>query len=382
DAKGQTAGKPVTLATGQELESAVDLVVPGEVPIVISRRYNPFDAFAYIANFQQSLGVNWTLNYDVSIMPFAGDHSVRLVQPGNARADLVRGGDGRFRSSGNLQYDGAELIKVGGTNPSIIGQLDGGTRPPTVSVEPVTCIGYDGSYYELRKRDGSVLRFDAAPGATRVRIRGGCLYFLTEMRDPQGRYLRIVRGDGGKISRIETSSGQSASFSYGDGGVVSSITDHTGRSVHYRHERVDALGGLRGLGAESAAGSAQVRAAEVAATNAGISPIAPYRMASASTPAGTYAYTYEDDPPALRLGGLSFNSASGSSAPVSAAPATCANVRGGARIKTIQLPGVDGVFTNYYGPSKRVLRQTWPDGTELRFNYKVVGGCVPGLRAA
>ncbi|MBL8485039.1 MAG: hypothetical protein JNJ60_22775 [Rhodocyclaceae bacterium] len=78
--------------------------------------------------------------------------------------------------------------------------LDGGTRPSMASVEPATC-QYDGSYYELRKRDGSVPRFDAAPAATLVRIRGGCLYFLTEMRDPQGRYLRIVRGgdDKGKI---------------------------------------------------------------------------------------------------------------------------------------------------------------------------------------
>ncbi|MBL8470453.1 MAG: hypothetical protein KF778_11405 [Rhodocyclaceae bacterium] len=40
----------------------------------------------------------------------------------------------------------------------MVGQLDGGTRPPTVSVEPVTC-QYDGSYNELRHRDGRVLRF-------------------------------------------------------------------------------------------------------------------------------------------------------------------------------------------------------------------------------
>ena len=65
--------------------------------------------------------------------------------------------------------------------------------------------------------------------------------------------------------------------------------------------------------------------------------------------------------------------------PISVAPTTCQNVRGGTRLKTIQLPGVQGVFTNYYGPSKRVLRQTWPDGTDIRFNYKVVGGCLPGL---
>ena len=64
---------------------------------------------------------------------------------------------------------------------------------------------------------------------------------------------------------------------------------------------------------------------------------------------------------------------------ISTEPPTCQNVRGGTRLKTIQLPGVVGAFTNFYGPSKRVLRQIWPDGTEIRFNYKVVGGCVPGL---
>ena len=64
---------------------------------------------------------------------------------------------------------------------------------------------------------------------------------------------------------------------------------------------------------------------------------------------------------------------------ISTEPPTCQNVRGGTRLKTIQLPGVAGAFTNFYGPSKRVLRQIWPDGTEIRFNYKVVGGCVPGL---
>ena len=79
------------------------------------------------------------------------------------------------------------------------------------------------------------------------------------------------------------------------------------------------------------------------------------------------------------LGGLSFTDAGSGAPAISTEPPTCQNVRGGTRLKTIQLPGVAGAFTNFYGPSKRVLRQIWPDGTEIRFNYKVVGGCVPGL---
>ncbi len=63
----QGAGNPITLATGQELESATDLVLDGDPPIVIARRFNPFDAFGYVANYTQSLGVNWTLNYDVAL---------------------------------------------------------------------------------------------------------------------------------------------------------------------------------------------------------------------------------------------------------------------------------------------------------------------------
>ena len=103
------------------------------------------------------------------------------------------------------------------------------------------------------------------------------------------------------------------------------------------------------------------------------------RLSTAVTPEGTYTYTYEDDPPTLRLGALSFNDGSSAGVAISPDSPTCQNVRGGTRLKTIQLPGVVGVFTNFYGPSKRVLRQTWPDGTEIRFSYKVVGGCVPGL---
>ena len=57
---------------------------------------------------------------------------------------------------------------------------------------------------------------------------------------------------------------------------------------------------------------------------------------------------------------------------------SCQNVRGGSRPKTIQLPGIPGAFTNFYGPSKRVLRQTWPDGNHI-FNIAPHfhrGGCA------
>lgn len=371
DGVDQDYGKPVKLATGQELESAVDLVVDGEVPIVVRRVFNPFDAFAYIANFQQSLGVNWVFGgYDVAMLPFAGDYSVRIVLPGNSRVDFRRGADGRFRSGGYSTFDGAEIIKVGGTNPSSVGFIAGATSPPSGHPVADRCF-YDGSFYLVRFKDGRTWRFDAAPDATILRIRGGCLFFLSEMRDAQGRFVKITRSKG-KLQRIETSSGQSVDFGYTDG-VVSSVTDNTGRSVIYNHEQVAAKGGFAAFGSTTQL----VQSFAAAALAAGLTPLPPRRVASVVTPEGTYAYTYEDDPPEIRLGALSFTDGSGNA--FSVREPDCREARGGTRIKTIQLPGVQGVFENFYGPSKRVLRQTWPDGTDIRFNYKVVGGCVPGV---
>ncbi len=381
DRQRQKYGKPVTLATGQELESAVDLVVDGEVPIVIRRVFNPFDAFAYVANFQQSLGINWVFaGYDVALLPFGGDYLARIVLPGNSRVDFSRGTDGKFRTGGYSIFYGAEMVKVGGTNPSDSGGLFGGALPAfgggggSGAGASVQKCGFDGSVYFMQFKDGRQWRFDAAPSATGVKISGGCLYFLTQMTDAQGRYVQIGRNDHGQIASIATSSGQSVVFNYSSTGVVSSLTDNLGRTVSYSHESVPFLGAFSGFGATSAGGGGGGGAAATPP------PIPPYRLVGASTPEGTYAYSYEDDPPELRLGGLLGSGGSGGSgASVSALPPTCQNVRGGTRLKTIQLPGITGVFTNFYGPSKRVLRQTWPDGTEIKFNYKIVGGCVPGL---
>jgi Domain of unknown function (DUF6531) len=318
DRPKQTYGQPVNLATGQELESAVDLVVDGEVPIVIQRTFNPYDAFAFIANYQQSLGINWTFGgYDVAMMPFAGDYSIRIVLPGNSRIDFGRSPDGKFRSAGYSSFDGAEITKLGGSNPSANGFLSGGSNPPA-GPGAILCAN-NTAVYIVRFKDGREWRFDSASG---VRT-GDCLFFLTRMSDPQGRFVAISRDDRGKIQSIATSSGQSVSFSYSVSGVVESLSDHTGRTVTYNHDVVLSQGGFRGFGATTDGTSASRAAVEAAALVLGIVPIIPSRLSSVSTPEGTYAYTYDDDPPSLRLGALSFTD---SSSAISTQAPDCRNV--------------------------------------------------------
>jgi RHS repeat-associated protein len=387
DAPPQTAGMQVTLATGQEQNGATDLVVEGEVPIVIAREFNPFDSFAFVANYQQSLGINWSFSYDIALLPFQdGLGVVRLVLPGNRRVDFTRATGEAYRNSSYRGFDGAELTRVGGpTLPAVPpARLSSGASSGTGGINPApTCVA-DGALYLLRFKDGTQWRFEPSLNATPVRIRGGCLYHLSQMRDPRGRTLSIARNDKGQALSIYTSSGQSVRIEYSNE-VISTITDNLGRQVTYAHVVVpNTSGSKKGFGGVGAGG---------ATSSVGISqeppPLVPRRLVSASTPAGNYAYAYEDDPELMRLGGLGVaGGASGTPAGQSIAlpdhsSDTCQEQRGGTRIVRFTRPGLSGPVQLIYGKSKRVLRELWPDGTTLDFSYAIAGGCTarPGAIA-
>lgn len=54
----------------------------------------------------------------------------------------------------------------------------------------------------------------------------------------------------------------------------------------------------------------------------------------------------------------------------------CPQDTDGLRIKTIHYPGKAAPTNNSHGPSRRVLRQTAPDGRTLDFDYELTGACV------
>ena len=383
EAPPQAAGLQVTLATGQELTSATDLVVDGEVPIVIAREFNPFDAFAFVANYQQSLGINWSFSYDIALLPFqSGLGIVRLVLPGNRRVDLTRGADERYRNGAYRGFDGAELTRIGGESLPAIPpvRLSNGASSGTGGLNTSPTCGADGSLYLLRFKDGTQWRFDPSPNATAVRVRDGCLYHLTRITDPRGRTLTIARDDKGRAHSITTSSGQSVRIEYADE-VISAITDNLGRRVSYTHVVVlNTSGSKLGFGGVGTGGSS-------ASINQGPPPIVPRRLVAAVTPEGSYSYDYEDDPEYMRLGGLGL-AGGGAGTPTAQSMLlpdhssdTCQELRGGTRIVSFTRPGLDGPVQLVYGKGKRVLREIWPDGTILNFGYEIAGGCTarPGV---
>lgn len=195
---GPNDGDPVDLALGQMVDSKTDLILPGRVPAVVERTYNPYDPFGGIAGVQLGLGSGWTLTFDVVLQVETAD-LIRLILPGNARYAFHRQPDGTFIDTQDNPFSGAVLST---------GTLG----------------------HKLRLKDGRVWEFDEStiPGLNGVE-------FLVAQVDRNGNRLAIERNATDKITRVVEPSGRALLFSYGANGLISEITDPIGRKLRYTY---------------------------------------------------------------------------------------------------------------------------------------------------
>jgi YD repeat-containing protein len=156
-------GNPVDLHNGQEMPQTGGLSCGGLTPISTGMSYNPVDAFNLVAGTATSLGLGWTLDYDVAFLPIAGPQK-RLILPGNTPVNFTDDGSGVYRPFDDPRFDGAEIRA---TNPAA-------------------------NDWELKFRDGRVWRFKQF----------GIPTFVTEMIDPQGNSLPIQRNASGRILSV------------------------------------------------------------------------------------------------------------------------------------------------------------------------------------
>ena len=273
-------GKPVTLATGQELLNEKDLSIAGLLPITLSRTFHPFDAYNNIAGTAGSFGFGWASDYESTLLVLSSE-LVRIVLPGNNRVNFTRDDLGQLSAPTDPRFYGASLSNLGN------------------------------NVFELKYKDGEIWKFEPF----------GVIHWLTERRHPDGRLVQIARRADGKMLSIQTNGGRGVTFTYGANGFVSEARDSAARTVKYTY-------------------NAQSRIETITDPENGVT-----------------RYTYVDDSEM-------------------APPAACPNIAGGVRLKSLQRPGKTQTITQHHGPSRRVLRQTLEDGTELRFNYTVIGACV------
>jgi RHS repeat-associated protein len=289
---GGTAGNPITLFNGQEMPQWGALSCGGIAPFSLGLKFNPVDAFQNIGGINGSMGWGWTLGYDVSFLPFAGDQK-RLIMPGNRQINFVKEADGVYRNRDRRLADGMEMTPLAGVANSWV----------------------------LKHKDGT--RWTFSPFSPVV-TRGAPVTFLTEITDPAGNSLHITRSSSGRIQTVGTSE-RRLSFSYGANGFADKVADTAGREVRFTYDAQDFISSI---------------------TNAD---------------GGTTTYTYVGD----------------DEFPADAGATACAAAvtPGGQRIKTIQYPGIATPTENFYGSSRRILRQTSRLG-DTSIAYRVNGACI------
>ncbi|MCB1905459.1 MAG: IPT/TIG domain-containing protein [Gammaproteobacteria bacterium] len=193
----QQAGKPVTLALGQELPSVVDLQIDGVMPITIGRVYNPWNHFVNNAQLRPSFGHGWYASYDVGI--YGVGNVLRVVMPGNGRVDFQPDGSGDYTAPGDLRFGGARLTSQSGS-------------------------------LEIVFKDGRIWRFSPFGIAGAL----GTVYLLTQQFDGKGNSLYIERNGSGRPTHI-TAPGRSVSIGIGGNGFIAEIRDELGRRVKYAY---------------------------------------------------------------------------------------------------------------------------------------------------
>lgn len=192
------------LFLGQMVVQKTDLVLPGRLPAIINRSYNPFEPFGAIAGFELGFGPGWALSIDVVLLDETASLR-RLIMPGNARFSFVQQADGTFINTTHRQFVGAVLTAT------------------------------DQGGHLLRLKDGTIWRFAAGwlPPGRVVPIAG--LGLLVEQRDRNENRLTIERDTTGAVLRIVEPAGRTLTLTHTDRRITE-VRDPIGRTVRYGYD--------------------------------------------------------------------------------------------------------------------------------------------------
>lgn len=189
DANCANPGDPVDVSSGVFSYQKTDLVLPGVIPVTITRYYRT------IASGIGPFGQAGSFNYDLFVKTVGTTLSLQM--PEVNRYIFSQGVDGKYRNSTFPRWQGAVFTKF----------VDG--------------------HYELRLRDGMTWVFNSAG-------------WLTQQTDRYGNQVIITRDGSNLVTQIQNPAGKTLTFTYktvsrGDTffQVVASITDPLGRMWKY-----------------------------------------------------------------------------------------------------------------------------------------------------
>ncbi|MGH7254942.1 MAG: RHS repeat domain-containing protein, partial [Nitrospirales bacterium] len=191
DAPNCTAADPVDVSTGVFSLEKTDLVLPGVLPVPITRSYRSLAAG--IGPFGQGGSFNYHMH-----LTLVGS-ALRLQMPDFSRYLFSQEADGKYRNTSYPFLKGAAITRLSQTD-------------------------------ELRWRDGTVYVFN---------VWG----WLIEQRDRDNNTIHIIRdGSTARIQEIQEPSGRALTFTYTTVkrgfdlfDVIASISDPLGRTVRYTY---------------------------------------------------------------------------------------------------------------------------------------------------
>ena len=190
----------VDLSTGIYTRQDDDLVLDTPMPLVLQRVYNSGDGFARQFGRDWTHAGEWWLHGDGNpSVPWAD-----LILETGSRIHFERVSPGTDLRSAVLRHDS--------TPTAFNGAL----------------LGFDGSTWEMRLRDGSIAVFLGCPRRRQV-----CA--LIERRDADGHRIAYIRDASGTLLRMETEDGGIA-FAYDDRKRIIRAFDSRGREVQYRYD--------------------------------------------------------------------------------------------------------------------------------------------------
>lgn len=199
-------GDPVNMATGLLIVTKTDMVLPGRIPITITRTYRTQ------SNVPGPFGIGTSMNLDLLLSRV--QNTIYYIMPGASRVTFSQQPDGSF---------------INTTEPDFRGVI----------------ITQESGIYSMTFKDGTIFRFDSNGRLIEQEDRNQNK--ITIQRDSSGRAFRILTPDGraldissdasGRITSIRDPIGREIRYTYNLQGFLDSVTDPSGGITRYTYDQ-------------------------------------------------------------------------------------------------------------------------------------------------
>lgn len=190
------SGNPISLSTGNKVESETDFESAGEMPLSLHRTYNHF------WRYQGLFGKHWVSSFDYSLVWIQGEGTVYLQRPDGRRIKFIRQADGPGLQAGELTPDTKFVVWIEdkGSPVATLRRLNGTW---IVTSEEMAVETYDGSGRPLSIANSHGIGWTYTYSNN----------YLNRVTHTSGRYVQFTWSNG-QLTQVRAPDGSIFSYSY------------------------------------------------------------------------------------------------------------------------------------------------------------------------